>query len=428
MDEKTLFVYIHLDGRQPVLAGRLLIDETPRSEQARFEYVRSYIDRHDAVAIDPVTLPLPEPGRRVEYTSRPGMPLFGGIRDASPDQWGRDLMVAASGRPLTEYEFLIASGDHRIGDLSFGETPEGPRRRTYWLESTHVDAVLKLTDGVESLVARIEPDAAEEEQLVRLLIDRGSSLGGSRPKASVYDGGRLWIAKFNTRSDAFNMARVEFANMRLAALCGIGVPETRLRTVDGTDLFLIERFDRVRAEGGATAASMRRRGVISGMTLFDHLNLSDARHAGTSYRDICNHLRRLGSQPVADQRQLFRRMVFNIICGNNDDHLKNFSFIRDSAGRYSLSPAYDIVPYPQRSTTRTLILVIGGRGTSATLDNALSWPTAFGFKDAEEARAEIAPMLETARLWRDVYRQHGVGDDDIRRIAENNCFRPDLDA
>jgi serine/threonine-protein kinase HipA len=411
MAEQTLFVYIHLDGRHPVLAGRLLMDETPRSEQARFEYVRSYLERPHAVAIDPITLPLPAPGRRVEFSTRPGTPLFGAIRDASPDQWGRELMIAASGRPLTEHELLLASGDHRIGDLAFGESPDLPQRRTHWLASSQVDAVLRLAAGAEALVARLEPSSAGDE-LLRLFVDRGSSLGGSRPKASVHAGGRRWIAKFNTRADTLNLARVEHANMRLAGLCGIDVPETRLRTIDGTDLFLIERFDRTRLGG-----DVLRGGVISGMTLFDHLNLSDARHAGTSYRDICDHLRRLGSRPSEDRRQIFRRMVFNIICGNSNDHLRNVSFLRDRDGRYRLAPAYDLVPCPQASATRTQILVVGAEGTAASLENALSWPTSYGLANLREAREEIAAMLATTRRWQEVYRQHGVSEEDIGRIA-----------
>jgi serine/threonine-protein kinase HipA len=115
-------------------------------------------------------------------------------------------------------------------------------------------------------------------------------------------------------------------------------------------------------------------------------------------------------------------MVFNIICGNNDDHLKNVSLIRDGLGRYRLSPAYDIVPYPQHSATRSLILTVGDQGTSATLDNALSWPTAFGFNDLDQARVEIERLLAATRSWREVYRLHGVCDADIQHLADGHCF------
>jgi serine/threonine-protein kinase HipA len=379
--------------------------------------------RPERVALDPIKLPLPVGDERVEYRTTPGVPLFGALRDAAPDQWGRDLMVAAAGRPLSEYEFLAASSEYRFGNLAFGSTPDRPERMQFWTESSHIDAVLGISEGIEELITKIDTPSLEAE-FMRRFIDRGSSLGGSRPKATVFHDERLWLAKFNAKNDPYNMAVIEYATMKLAEKCGLKVPRVNHLHIDGRDIFLIERFDRkvLEKKNKRAATDFFRIGVISGMTLFDHLNLSDARHAAVSYKDMADHLRRLGSHHTEDRKELFRRMVYNMICGNNDDHLRNFSFVREPDGHYRLSPAYDIMPFPTPSSRRFQILRVGDHGTEATRKNGLSWPLAFGFKDLSEAQKEMDLILEVTAGWREFFLDNGVSTRDIKILKEGHCF------
>lgn len=411
MPTTTTIVFMHLpDGPAP--AGRLTMTSEPRASYATFAYGRRYLERADRVPVDPVQLPLPEPGGEdIVFRTEEGFSNFNGIRDAAPDGWGRYLMYKAlDDREPSEAEILLASGDYRVGALAFGPTPAGPQRLTPWGEGDAPGehfTLEELADAVDKVQSVDELD-----DNLRRLLTAGSSLGGARPKAATEIRGQPWIAKFPANDDIYPICRVELAAMRLAKRCGLNVPNLDFREVLGRDIYMIERFDRI-----ATSEGLRRQPFASGLTILGAHEGDIGRH---TYADLAAALRQYGADPRADLVELFRRMVFNILVTNDDDHLRNHGFLWESRG-WRLSPLYDVVPKPQVGLERTLVLGVGPRGRAATLENAIAGAGAFGLSK-EEARRDVLALVDTVRdEWADHFRAAGLGEAEIRRFA--TCFR-----
>jgi serine/threonine-protein kinase HipA len=217
--------------------------------------------------------------------------------------------------------------------------------------------------------------------------------------------------KFSAKDDTFPVCRTELAVMRLAKECGLDVPDTESATILGRDIYLIRRFDRI-VEGNR----LGRLPFASALTMLEAQEIAAHRYA---YRDLAEVLRRHGSAPRDDLHELYRRMAFNILVGNDDDHLRNHAFLFDGKG-WRLSLLYDVVPRPRTASEGRLVLAIGDHGHAATLANALTAADAFGLK-----RAEAAPLLEDLRArvdarWHAALQESGVGTLDIARLA--NCF------
>lgn len=411
MPKATTIVFVHLPGG-PAPAGRLTMTSEPRASFATFVYGRRYLERPDRVPVDPVQLPLPEPGGEdILFTTEEGFSNFNGIRDAAPDGWGRYLMSKAlDDREPGEAEILLASGDYRVGALAFGPTPAGPERLTPWGEGDAPGEHFTL----EELAAAVEQVQSVDEldDNLRRLLTAGSSLGGARPKAATEIAGQPWIAKFPANDDIYPICRIELATMRLAKRCGLNVPSLDFREALGRDIYMIERFDRV-----VTAEGVQRKPFASGLTILGAHESDVGRH---SYADLAAALRRYGADPRADLAELYRRMVFNILVTNDDDHLRNHGFLWEVKG-WRLSPLYDVVPKPQVGFERTLVLGVGPQGRAATLGNAIGGAGAFGLS-AEEARQQILALVKTVREeWADHFRGAGLGDAEIRRFT--TCFR-----
>lgn len=406
----TAYVYVHLD-EGPVPAGILETAGAGREAGARFRYGRRYLERKDRLPIDPVQLPLPDPGVEREYSTEEGFILFNGIRDAAPDGWGRHLMERAAGaRALSEFDYLVATGDSRVGALAFGIDLSGPRRIVPWTESELPGENLDLAEMIDAVR---ELDAAEELPLKhRRFLVRGSSLGGARPKSSCEYDGKQWIAKFGRADDRTPMCRVEYVIMTLAAMAGINVPPVRLEKVLGQDIYLVERFDRVPNEAG-----YRRLPFISGLTI---LGAHESESSRQSYRGLAEQMRRFGSEPAADAKELWRRMVFNILCNNNDDHLRNHGFLWDGRG-WRLSPGYDIVSFPQVGTERDLAIGVGRYGRRATLHNALSEVASFGLSRSEGIAIAQTMQWVVKANWEPLCVQNGFSTIEIERLR--NCFQ-----
>jgi serine/threonine-protein kinase HipA len=399
-----------------VPAGLLILsEEGATSIGASFVYGSRYLKRTNAIEIDPVSLSLRNKGELAGVALHPvrGLPLFGAIRDAAPDAWGRRVIEAKRKVPLNslpESEYLLDAGPNRIGALDVrlninSSATEGTLSNVHSLEYL-IDAAQRIEEGLP-IPARLEN-----------FFDAGTGLGGARPKATVCDEqGKLWMAKFPSKSDGYNIPLVETATLRLAQLAGIRIPELKepVTLAQGTDVMLIERFDRVGA-----ADTMTRRHFISALTL---LGCHEADSPNKNYADIADAMRQYGAAPMlADNlKELFSRMVFNILVTNDDDHLRNHGMLWvQQHHAWELSPLYDVVPKPTHATERFLHLGIGQQGRLATLDNALSWYARFGLT-RDGAIEVINHVWSIVREWKEYFEEFGVSSSEIDKIS--SAFR-----
>lgn len=365
-----------------------------------FVYARSFLARSDAFALDPRNLPLTE---RPFRTTRNGG-LFGALRDVAPDAWGR-LVMERRGAPRTELDYLLATSDIRVGALSFGATTDVPALDLGG--ALRLDAIAPTLRAAQDLQARVAGEPAIPE-VDPWLLEPGSSLGGARPKASVVDDdGQLWIAKFPSRNDPWENAAVEHGCLRLAAECGIRVPESRIIDVEGRRVLLVRRFDTI--PGG------ERRCFLSAHSLLG-LDVGETRQdrMGWSYNDLGHVIRAESVAPEGDARELFSRVVFNALITNEDDHPRNHAMIRTPEG-WRMAPAYDLTPSRTAALeTRKHAMRVGRLGAEGVdprlmrRANLLSAAGDFllGEADAEEI---IDRLKETIRRrWRAVLAEAGA--------------------
>ncbi len=392
------YVYITLpDTTEPVTAGRFEMHaDRTGTPVGRFVYGRSYLDRKDAVEFDPVELRLSQ--KRYETVALGG--VFGALRDAGPDYWGRRIIEKHAGQArLGELDYLLQSADDRAGALGFGLNREPPAPRRSFNQTLDLEKLQAIADAVVADEALPPDDANAQVQDLMLL---GTSMGGARPKTVVEDGDGLWIAKFNRQDDRWNNARVEHAMLALARQCGLNVANSKIAKVGNRDVLLVRRFDRDKIEGGYARARM-----ISALTL---LRTEDSHRSRDrwSYVLLAEELRRASAEPEKDARELFRRMCFNALISNLDDHPRNHALIA-KAHDWRLSPAYDLTPStPVSIERRDLALTIGDQGRVATVANLLSQSGRFLLKP-DEAATIIDDMEKRVRTtWYDTARAEGV--------------------
>jgi len=410
---KQATVYICLNS-DFVPAGILTTHIDGRNTSSAFAYGNKYIKRPDAVSVDPVELPLPAPGDAVTYSTKKDFHIFNGIRDASPDNWGRYLLDKKfPKRGLDEFDYVTASGHDRAGALAFGESPTsgiGIWNTETFEPFPDPEKYLDLKEIQKALDNAENPDSPEFKKL----INYGPSIGGARPKGTVIWNGGLYIAKFSLKSDSLNLCLAEYATMLLAKKCGIKTPGVSLSSVEGKTVYLIERFDRAMSKEGNIE---RRIPFHSSLTMAGAHEADYGRH---SYLDVVDAITRFSPDASRDRKELFKRMVFNIFCNNSDDHMRNHGFLYTENGQWELSPAYDIVPFPQSTQTYKLALHIGEEGSTASISNALSAIKHFGLKLAA-AEQIVEEVREVTKNWKAFFADCGAEDQDIDRLS--SCFR-----
>ena len=402
--EQKAYVFIYLPGETAAVPAGVFT-HYPDDGVGHFAYGRLYLERPNALPVDPIALPLG--GTPKDVTTNSG--VYGAFRDSAPDYWGR-LVIAADlkTRPeaLSEMDFLLHANASRIGCLDFRETLEqgeplqGPP--TYQSMQDLLLAAEQLQNGLPV-----------DQNLLRLL-EQGSSVGGARPKCTVERHDRLWIAKFPSKGDSINSPRVEYATMDLARTCGIVIPTIQLETIGGKDVLLLERFDRRKTKDGYA-----RLGFVSALSL---MGWDDRERPLWSYISLTDTMRATILAQPAQLSDLFRRVVFNILCRNTDDHPRNHGFLWGARG-LELSPAYDLVPAPARLGVNTgfdLSMSLGERGREASLENALTMTARFGLT-RNQAGKMVDEMMERTRGWEGHYAAHGVMPDDIDAIRA--CFQ-----
>ncbi|XIA67774.1 type II toxin-antitoxin system HipA family toxin [Bradyrhizobium sp. TZ2] len=333
--------------------------------------------------------------------------VFGALRDAGPDYWGRRVIEKHAGATqLGELDYLLHSADDRAGALGFGlnQKPPAPRRK--------FNKTLELARLQEVAEALVRGDEIKDEDATQVqdLMLIGTSMGGARPKTVVEDDKGLWIAKFNRPDDRWNNTRVEHAMLELARSCGITVASSRVETIAGKDVLLVKRFDREKTGKGYLKARM-----ISGLTLLRAEEAAEMRDRW-SYVLLAEELRRVVEEPKRDAPELFRRMLFNALISNIDDHPRNHALIAKDR-HWKLSPAYDLTPSPViAQERRDLAMDAGDQGRFANAKNLMSQRARFLLEE-EEAKAIVADMTEKVRAtWYDTVRAQGVTEKDAETI------------
>ena len=404
MDGESL-VYVELHG-ESILVGRLWSRTRGARESATFEYDASWLTHPGRFALEPA-LPL-TPG---PFHTPVDKALFGAMDDTAPDRWGRVLMRRAerrraekagqTPRTLGEADYLLLVDDEaRQGGLRFAETPDGPflAEPSGWRIPPFVELPRLL-----SAATRVTNDEEDDEDL-RILIGPGSSLGGARPKASVRDrDGHLALAKFPDRRDDYGIVLWEGVALSLALKAGVTVPRWRIEEVAGKPVALIRRFDRVDGQ---------RIPFLSAMSM-----LGARDNEVRSYLEIADALRQHGAAAREDLVQLWRRVVFNVMISNTDDHLRNHGFLLHGGNSgWRLAPAYDLNPTPVDVRPRVLSTAIEIEDATASLDLALETAQYYGIK-ASDARMIAVEVAKAVSDWRVAAARLNIHSREIERMA-----------
>lgn len=362
--------------------------------QGTFTYGKRYLERKNVVELDPYHLKLTD--KPMQFTKLKGIP--GALRDASPDAWGRRVIQACLGRQesdISEMEYLLNGPDDGAGSLRFGLSPQPPGPSKPFNRTHQLEALCKAAEQLE------ETGTLPHELLENL--EPGTSMGGARPKVTVEDGHRIYLAKLPEKRDKHNMQRIEYATLELARAAGLHVCGTRMESVGKAEALMLLRFDR---EWNQDANAYARHGLVSGLTVLNADDDATARDRW-SYLLLADEIRRWSVKPDADRLELFRRMVFNAMVTNNDDHPRNHAMLRTTGG-WRLSPAYDIVPVPLISQERRdLALEAGRHGRVASIYNLLSDCGSFGLHH-EEAQKLIDNMVAVVKGWRELFAKYQV--------------------
>lgn len=358
------FVWIWLpEETEPVVAGRLEAD----NENLLFNYGKSYLERINDTK---PAIPIYEPELPLKAGTLPllnGLSMPGCIRDGAPDAWGRRVIInkklglKGAGTDTTildELTYLLESGSDRIGALDFQQSPSEYEPRSS--ANVPLEELLDSADRVEKGVP-LTPE-------LDIALYHGTAIGGARPKALVEDKNKKYVAKFSSSTDLYSVVKAEFIAMKLADLVGLDVAPVKMETAANKDVLLIERFDREKIKQGWARKSM-----VSALTLFA-LDDMIARYA--SYETLAEIIRYRFTDPKDTLKELFSRLVFNILCGNTDDHARNHAAFWNGK-ELTLTPAYDICPQNRAGNEASQAMLIHGSNNLSNLNSCLE--TAYNF-------------------------------------------------
>ena len=402
--DRDIWVYADVQGRTAEV-GRLWWRSRKGRESMSFEYARQWLAHPQRFSLEPALALVPG-----THHASPDKAGFGAFGDSAPDRWGRNLLRRAERRrasqenraPRTLFEIDVLLGvddETRQGALRFAAEPGGP----FLAEPTkHRVPPLVGLPRLLSAAKKITADTDDGESL-SLLMGPGSSLGGARPKASVRDAdGMLLIAKFPHQADNTDMVRWESVALALAAKAGLEVPAWRLEKVADQAVLVMRRFDRQHG---------RRIPFLSAMGM---LGATD--REPRSYLEIAEALRRYGAAVEHDLGELWRRVVFNVLISNTDDHLRNHGFLRSDMHGWRLSPAYDLNPTPTDLRPRVLATHIDRHDGTASLALAMETARHYGL-GAAKARRAAGEIAQAVAAWRAEAARLGLDRHEMERMA-----------
>jgi serine/threonine-protein kinase HipA len=381
---QTAFVWTWLpDASEPVVAGRIDADGPMHT----FTYARSYRGRSDAVPLYQPELPL------VPGALRPpgGLTIAGCLRDCGPDSWGQRVILAGYLGHLTSASdvsqlslltYLLESGSDRIGALDFQASASEyvPRTST----SATLEQLMAAATDIET--GRVLP------LLLAEALTRGTSIGGARPKVLLADAGRSLIAKFSSTTDIRPVVKAEAVAMELARRAGLNVAPTQIIRTAGKDVLLAERFDR-QGDG-------QRRHLVSALTILGLDEFTGARYG--SYALLADHIRQSFTHPAATLRELFSRIVFNILVGNTDDHPRNHAAFVNADHSLTLTPAYDICPQPRSVPQANQAMAIGRDGERSSRLSTCIAASDIYLLDTLQAQSIIDAQIDVIQTqWQD---------------------------
>jgi len=336
-----------------------------------------------------------------------GQRAVGAVDDARPDRWGEKVIrFVEKPKRLSLMEYLYYAGDGRFGALGVSTSSS-----TYSPRAGSPLPRLEQAQQLSEVVAKIEASERLSALEAKIIAGGGSPLGGAKPKALIDIDGEQWVIKF-FNNEPVDTPLVEHATMTLAQRAGITVAETQVIRLAGANAIAVRRFDRDQG---------RRIHSISAGTAIRAATASGA-EPELGYPELARILRRVGITQDGinqrDTRELFRRMVFNILVDNTDDHEKNHSLLVANPlgnGRLKLAPAYDVLPTNSGQGYQEFIC--GAQGRDSTLENAMSQCDAFGLRPAEAA-AEVALVIKVVNTWQGHFARAGVTQRDIESLAE----------
>ncbi len=401
--ECVLYTGMYLpDERKATPVGLLTIGRRGVNEYGDFAYGLRYRARADAIALNPAFMPT----KTATFSLPPHRLRDGGalnltFKDSLPDAWGElVLRYENNWKPLTTEEMLLKTNPNRVGALAFSRTSEMPA-------ASPADGRVSLEDLAEA--ARCLAFDMEVPKELRRLLVRGGTLGGARPKASLVRDDALWIAKFPAKGDEVDVQMLEGCTLRLAALCGIRVPQFKIEPLQKIHVLLVRRFDRP-----GIVKDGRRIHYLSAAAFTDSPYDSNK----GSYVGLASQLRVHGSRVLSDLLELFRRLVFNVLIDNTDDHVKNHGVLHTGKNLYELSPAFDMVP--QLTNLGYMGMAISEGSDAPHLGAILKVASHFGLSNAV-ANEEMKRIRNVVSGWKAVFAAEGANKDLLRRVE--HCFK-----
>lgn len=402
-----IFVWIWLPREtEPVVAGKL----SSQGQEYVFNYGKSYLERGNAIAIYDAELPL----RQGLIPLLPGLSIPGCLRDAAPDAWGRRVILnkkfgkKASGvdpSALDELTYLMESGSDRIGALDFQLSPT-----LYEPRHASCASLEELAEATE----RVEKGIPLTEELAQAL-QHGSSIGGARPKALIQGDSKKFIAKFPTSSDLYSVVKAEYVAMRLAAMAGLDVAPVSLQRAASKDVLLVERFDRI-----ATAQGWQRKSIVSALTL---LKLDEMMARYASYEDLAELVRTKFKKAPETLREIFSRIVFNVLVGNTDDHARNHAAFWDG-DMLSLTPAYDICPQTRHGRIASQAMLITDNDRSSRIATCIEAAPHFLLSDEEAFQVVEKQIICLVENWTTVCEEASLSEVDRNLLWGNQFLNP----
>lgn len=397
-------------GLSAIEVGDLTFVRDGRREYSAFTYHRSWLTHDERFEISP-DLPLHEGHFTRRASSEEESPFPSALADTEPDAWGKRVIQRAHVKqrqrdpllaPLTRFDILAAVDDFsRVGALRLRDA-DGQFLRS--------DAAFRTPQLIELdkiyASARAVEQGTETEADLKFLQGKATSLGGLRPKCTVLDAdGALALGKFPSIADTRSIVRGEVLALKLARLVGLDAAEARVEMIGGTAVAIIRRFDRT--------ADAARIAYLSGGSL-----LQARRDEDRAYTEIADALRRIGARPTEDVRELWRRMLFNFLITNVDDHLWNVGVLYAGNGQWQLAPAFDLNPFPDR-VRESKTWLSEDTGPITSLEQLIDGSAYFGLQRAQ-AEQEAAAMATTLTRWRAIATSKEVG----LSAAELKAFEP----